>query len=419
MIQELKVHLSNIFVGTLSKSESDQYIFKYDQNYLMQDFCKQISITLPLREEPFESNKLHSFFDNLASEGWLGERQAKTIKTNQHDKFKLLKYYGNDLIGGVHIKYEENCVTNIAFDLLVSFKDDDHSSNSSQGSVISINSDSTISGVQKKLLVFQTTQGEYKIVSTSDLSTHIAKCSSDEFSDLIELEYLSTLAFRNLLPDDTVCEMDIIHLNEINENVLLIKRFDRIHPLKRKHFEEFNQLLNLCTNEKYDLSYDSMAKFMYENKERCDRSQIVKLFKRILACFLIGNTDAHLKNFAMFHEDNYKLALTPAYDLVGSSYYKEFQQIALEINGNKRLEIKNLKPKHIVDFGMNTNGFNLDKSEILTIVNYLEMNLNFALNEIKNCNYGSNNLKNKICDMIQKRWNGSFNGIGNYLKNKK
>ncbi len=185
MTSELKVYLTKIFVGTITKSDSNLYVFKYDGNYLIQDFCKEISVNLPLREEPFQSNKLHSFFDNLVSEGWLGERQAKAIKTNQDDKFKLLAYYGNDLIGGVHIKNKDNYTTNIAFDFQVNFSDDDLSSNNSKESVISINSDSTISGVQKKLLVFQTTQGEYKIVGTSYLSTYIAKCSSDEFTDLI------------------------------------------------------------------------------------------------------------------------------------------------------------------------------------------------------------------------------------------
>lgn len=418
MISELKVYLHNNLVGRLSKLTSEKYTFTYDENYLKQECCTEISINLPIQIEPFESEfGLHSFFDNLA-EGWLCERQANIINTNQDDKFKLLAYFGNDLIGGVHINNDEAVKTNIAFDIPVNVKDDDQSSNSSQGSCISVDSNSTISGVQKKLLVIQTIQGEFKIVGKGDLSTYIAKCSSDEFSEIIELEYLSTLAFKKLLPDDNVCEMDIIHLNELNENVLLIKRFDRINS-ERKHFEEFNQLLNLRTSQKYDSSYDSMAKFMYENKERCDESQILKLFKRILTCFLIGNTDAHLKNFAMFHEDNGKLVLTPAYDLVASSYYKQFKQIALEINGIKKIEIQELKPKHIVDFGMNPNGFNLDKIKILKIVESLRMNKSYALNEIQHCKHGSNVLKKKMCDLIEKRWNGTFNGIGNYLDKKK
>ena len=422
MISELKVYLHNILVGKLSKSiiSKEIYIFQYEENYVKQECCKEISITLPKRIEPFVSeHKLHSFFDNLASEGWLGEKQANAIDKDQNDKFDLLAYFGNELIGGLHITNDETITKNISFDISINAKNEDKSLNSSQRNYVSINSSSTISGVQKKLLAFQTIQGEFKIIDNQNLSTHIVKCSSDEFSEIIELEYLSTLAFKHLLPEDTVCEMDIIYLNELNENVLLIKRFDRVFPLMRKHFEEFNQLLNLGTTQKYDLSYDSMAKFMYENKKRCDRTQILKLFKRILACFLIGNTDAHLKNFAMFHEDNDKLVLTPAYDLLASSYYKEFKEIALEINSNKKLEIQNLKAKHIVDFGMNSDGFNLDKVEILKIVESLRINKNYALNEIQHCKYGSNDLKKKLCHNIEKRWNGIFNGIGTYMNKKK
>ncbi len=43
-----------------------------------------------------------------------------------------------------------------------------------------------------------------------------------------------------------------------------------------------------------------------------------RLFRRILICFLTGNTDAHLKNFAMFHAPD-GLRLMPAYDLVAAA----------------------------------------------------------------------------------------------------
>ncbi len=418
MTSELKVYLNNVLIGRLYKSKSNSYLFMYHENYLNQKCCKEISVNLPLQIEPIESKSglLHSFFDNLASEGWLGEKQANIISINTNDKFNLLAHFGNDLAGGVHIKNDDEADVaklNIAFDIPINLTTN----------IYSVESKSTISGIQKKLFAIQTIQGEFKIVSKEDgLSTHIAKCSSYEYPELIELEYLSTLAFKRLLPDDIVCEMDIVYFNEINENVLLIKRFDRLITKKstiiRKHFEEFNQLLNLCTSQKYDSSYDSMAKFMYKNKERCEQIQIVKLFKRILACFLIGNTDAHLKNFAMFHEDNGKLVLTPAYDLVASSSYERFREIALEINGIKNKEIQKLKPKHIVNFGMNQNGFNLDKIDILKIVKSFRINKNFLLNDIQNCKYGSNQLKKKLQDLIEKRWNGTFSGIEHYLQKK-
>ena len=68
---------------------------------------------------------------------------------------------------------------------------------------------------------------------------------------------------------------------------------------------------------------------------------------------------------------------------------------------------------------MNPNGFNLDKIDILKIVESFRINKNCVLIEIQNCKYGSNDLKKKMCNLIEKRWNGTFNGIGNYFNKKK
>jgi hypothetical protein len=87
--------------------------------------------------------------------------------------------------------------------------------------------------------------------------------------------------------------------------------------------------------------------------------EVIKLFARILAYILIGNTDAHLKNFAMFH-DGTQLKLTPQYDVVASAYFIPFKTLALEMNGKKNFDLNRIKPKDIVDFAFNRNGFNLN-----------------------------------------------------------
>lgn len=51
--------------------------------------------------------------------------------------------------------------------------------------------------------------GEFTMTTMKQLSTHIAKLSSERFPDVIELEFLSMLAVANLLPDDSISEIEI------------------------------------------------------------------------------------------------------------------------------------------------------------------------------------------------------------------
>ena len=75
-------------------------------------------------------------------------------------------------------------------------------------------------------------------------------------------------------------------------------------------------------DDKYEASYDDMAKFILRTPG-CTPVDAWRLFRRVLVCLLTGNTDAHLKNFAMFHTGD-GLRLTPAYDLVAAALYPEY-----------------------------------------------------------------------------------------------
>jgi serine/threonine-protein kinase HipA len=88
----------------------------------------------------------------------------------------------------------------------------------------------------------------------------------------------------------------------------------------------------------------------------------------VLACLLTGNTDAHLKNFAMLHTPD-GLRLTPAYDLVAAALYPEYRTFALAIGGAANLTIDRIKPKHLVAFAK---ACNLTDDVILQTVQRLD-----------------------------------------------
>ena len=64
------VYVRNVFAGVLSETDSG-YRFAYDEDYLRSENASPVSLTLPLRDEPYDSGTLFSFFDGLIPEGWL------------------------------------------------------------------------------------------------------------------------------------------------------------------------------------------------------------------------------------------------------------------------------------------------------------------------------------------------------------
>lgn len=89
------------FAGVLAQHE-DRFSFTYDPEYLAGG--APLSFHLPLQEAAFESEDLFSFFENLASEGWLRNIQATSQKIDEDDRLGLLMDNGNDLVGAVTIE---------------------------------------------------------------------------------------------------------------------------------------------------------------------------------------------------------------------------------------------------------------------------------------------------------------------------
>lgn len=77
--------------------------FQYDKDYL-QLRMPPLSLSLPLRAEPYEQEGLLPYFSGLVSEGWLKRVQATEQRIDPDDEFSLLVHNGNDLPGAVTIE---------------------------------------------------------------------------------------------------------------------------------------------------------------------------------------------------------------------------------------------------------------------------------------------------------------------------
>ena len=89
--------------GELSKMGREGFRFQYMPEYLRNPDALPISLSLPLRTEPYFSTRLFTFFEELLAEGPLRKTQSETQKIDERDSFSLLLNNGEDLIGAVSV----------------------------------------------------------------------------------------------------------------------------------------------------------------------------------------------------------------------------------------------------------------------------------------------------------------------------
>jgi len=114
-----------------------------------------------------------------------------------------------------------------------------------------------------------------------------------------------------------------------------IKRFDRKGQKDKIAVEDFAQLAGMSRDTKYNYSMEKLVELI-DNYCTFPAIEKVKLFKRVLFNFLIGNEDMHLKNYSVI-TNNGKVELSPAYDLLNSSIVLrgDIEEIALSLKGKK------------------------------------------------------------------------------------
>ena len=101
-----RVYYKGVSAGIIREDENG-YMFRYDTDYLQRKDAQPISLTLPLRKEPYVSQILFPFFDGLIPEGWLLHMTQEIWKLDRRDRFGVLLSACRDCIGDVSIMKEE------------------------------------------------------------------------------------------------------------------------------------------------------------------------------------------------------------------------------------------------------------------------------------------------------------------------
>ena len=101
-MRKAEIKIQDTRAGWLSQDD-EGYHFVYDTAYLAVKNPVAVSLTLPIREEPYINNVLFPFFDGLIPEGWLLDIAVKNWKLNPRDRMGLLLTCCKDCIGAVSV----------------------------------------------------------------------------------------------------------------------------------------------------------------------------------------------------------------------------------------------------------------------------------------------------------------------------
>ena len=99
-MQHAKVYMQGVYAGMLTEETHEAYVFAYAPDY----DGPPISLTMPIRSEPYRFDTFPSFFDGLLPEGAMLEGLLRQRKIDRYDYFSQLVSVGGDLVGAVTVE---------------------------------------------------------------------------------------------------------------------------------------------------------------------------------------------------------------------------------------------------------------------------------------------------------------------------
>jgi len=286
---------------------------------LANDAAAQSALWADLKNPLFnaQGGRLPVFFQNLLPEGVLRSHIAQLRGCREDDHFELLAACGGDLPGAVSARPVD--VDRATLQRLVTQDQD-----ALEMSVVAnpLPQGISVSGVQPKLGLARQ-GGRYTARTRAGASTRvIAKLPVVGRPHMPQLEMLSLQLAA--AAGVTVCHAELAPLAAIHAehsyalpeepDFLAVTRFDR-EGARRIHFEDFAQILSVDPQDKYAGSYLAMALAMRAFPSLGDEA-VLELIRRLVVNELLGNPDAHLKNFGVLYPDGIAPRLAPAYDIV-------------------------------------------------------------------------------------------------------
>jgi serine/threonine-protein kinase HipA len=204
--------------------------------------------------------------------------------------------------------------------------------------------------VQKKLLAVKTQDG-YAPAGADGPAPYIAKFNSEAISTLVQNENRCLNWTAALLGKREVTHFGLGQI--AGEVALIVTRFDRQANGDKLRLEDFAQILQQPRGNDYNGKYQSSYEAVADGIQRHSARPIIDLqrfYERLIAFALIGNCDAHLKNFSLLEQPE-GLRLSPTYDVLSTAVYENFERVFGLTIGGKRRYLDELDAKLLKDFG--------------------------------------------------------------------
>lgn len=327
MSRVLDVWLLGRYAGQLTQADG-RLGFRYAPEWLQAADAVPLSHSLPLQSEPFDEKATRPYFAGLLPEGENRRQIAQTLHISRQNDFALLDSIGGECAGGVTLLERGQPLEAPPAEVAVRWLDD--------GELLAILDELphrpmlageeglrlSLAGAQDKLpVVFDA--GRLGLPLRNTPSSHILKPAIPAAQGSVFNEgFCLTLARRLQLPAAAVSIGSVA-----GSAYLLVERYDRIRepdgPVQRLHQEDFCQALSVPPEYKYQSEGGPNLQQCFDLLRTTTRPSVphvLVLLDYVIFNALIGNHDAHAKNFSLLYTAG-RTVLAPMYDALSTAVY--------------------------------------------------------------------------------------------------
>ncbi|HYL78229.1 MAG TPA: type II toxin-antitoxin system HipA family toxin [Bryobacteraceae bacterium] len=348
MARTLDVYLRDDLAGRLTQDDGGQMRFEYVEGWLNKSGATPLSQSLPLRKERFTRKECGGFFAGILPEESKREIIAANLGISARNDFAMLEQIGGECAGAVTFlpagqplperNYSYRKLS--AHQLAAILKELPKRPLLAGDEGIRL----SLAGAQDKVAL-RIEGDEMSLPLGGAPSTHILKPDLERFPGVVFNEALCMkLAAAAGLPTAKV-ETKAIE----GVDYLLVERYDRTHRqtpggervLERLHQEDFCQAHGIVSEMKYQKEGGPSLQQCFALLREVSSAPVIDLghlLDAVIFNYLIGNNDAHGKNFSLLYHgagmESQQIRLAPLYDLVSTVYYPELSRnMAMKIGG--------------------------------------------------------------------------------------
>lgn len=343
---KLTVVLGGREVGSIVRRGPARYRFAYGEgaHAVYQEGEAVLSASLRLRKDPFGPSESAPFFEGLLPEGVIRAAIAARFGLSEEDGFGLLEGLGADCAGAVVIvkdgeqphppgEYGERPLGDEELEAKIEDLPRHPLGVSASPGGLRL----SLGGVQDKLVLIRTPSGGFAEPINGAPSNCLIKPENGRYEEIAANEdFCMRVAAAVGLP---AAATEVASVGATR--CLYVRRFDREtdaeNRVVRVHQEDMCQALGILPAAKYEESGGpSVAAIvgLLRALGTAHAARDINVFvKAVLLNFLLGNSDAHGKNFALLHAEA-GIRLAPLYDVVSTAAYDDVTDLlAMAIGG--------------------------------------------------------------------------------------